>query len=212
MRIEIGGQEFILLYHKAVYWVSKKTLLIGDLHLGKIGHFRKEGIALPWQAADRNFVMLDNMLESYDAERIIFLGDLFHSSYNEEWELFASWRRSYADIEMLIVLGNHDILPGWLFWESNIRVFTDEYLEDGFVFTHRPAEEERMGQFVFAGHVHPVFLLKGKGRQALRLPCFMMTRGQMILPCFGTFTGGYEINHLKYDHVFVVSGREVLKV
>jgi uncharacterized protein len=212
MRIEIEGQEFILLHHKAAYWTGKKTLLIGDLHLGKIGHFRKEGIAVPKQAADRNFLMLDNMLGAFDVQRIIFLGDLFHSSYNEEWEQFAAWRRSYKDIEMLIVLGNHDILPGWLFRESNIRVFAGEYIEDNFLFTHHPVEHHNEKRFVFAAHIHPVFLLKGKGRQALRLPCFMMTGKQMVLPSFGVFTGGYEISNMKYDHVFVVSGTEVLKL
>lgn len=210
MKIEIEGQAFILSYHKAIYWVGKKTLIIGDLHLGKIGHFRKEGIAVPKQAADRNFVMLDNMLETYDVQRIIFLGDLFHSTYNEEWELFAAWRRRHMHIDMLIVLGNHDILPGWLFWESNIRVFTDEYVEDDFLFTHHPPEHPVEERFVFAAHIHPVLLLKGKGRQVLRLPCFMMSHKQMVLPCFGVFTGGFEINNLKHDRVFVVSGKEVL--
>jgi metallophosphoesterase superfamily enzyme len=51
MQIEIRDNHFDLLIQKAIFWQEKQTLLIGDLHLGKITHFRKEGIAIPQIAA-----------------------------------------------------------------------------------------------------------------------------------------------------------------
>lgn len=211
MKIEIQGHTFVLHAHKAVYWVEKKTLLIGDLHLGKVSHFRKEGFAIPVEAINTNFVKLDELLNEFDVERIIFLGDLFHSAYNTEWELFSFWRHSHAHINMLIVLGNHDILPAFLFEESNVRVFVEEYTEEDFVFAHHPSETSR-NAFLFAGHIHPVFTLRGKGRQSLRVPCFLQDTHQMILPCFGVFTGGYEINRMPHEFIYVISGKEVLRV
>ena len=92
MEIEIRGQHFQLLPQKAVYWREKNTLLISDLHLGKITHFRKEGIAVPSIAYHRNFSILDELIDTLHAERIIFLGDLFHHKRNKEWEVFESWR------------------------------------------------------------------------------------------------------------------------
>lgn len=211
MKIEIQGHTFILHYNKAAYWVEKKTLLIGDLHLGKISHFRKEGIAIPLEAINTNFTKLDELLNEFDVSRIIFLGDLFHSAYNTEWELFSFWRHSHQHISMLIVLGNHDILPPFLFEESNIKVYVESYTEDDFVFAHHPVEEAKHA-FLFAGHIHPVFTLRGKGRQSIRIPCFLQSVHQMILPCFGVFTGGYEINNMPHESIYVVSGKEVLKI
>jgi hypothetical protein len=71
MEIDINGNTFILLPQKAIFWRQEKTLLIGDLHLGKVMHFRKEGIAVPSSAAETNFAKLDELLNSNRTERII---------------------------------------------------------------------------------------------------------------------------------------------
>src|SRR5256885_6443915 len=41
---------------------------------------------------------------------------------------------------------------------------------------------------VLAGHVHPAVVLRGPGRDALRLPCFAVHAGFTLLPAFGLFT------------------------
>src|SRR6187549_1973507 len=102
MEININGNTFILLPQKAIFWKQEKTLLIGDLHLGKVMHFRKEGIAVPSAAAETNFARLDELLSSNRTERIIFLGDLFHNQYNSEWERFKKWRSDNPSVEMII--------------------------------------------------------------------------------------------------------------
>jgi hypothetical protein len=35
---------------------------------------------------------------------------------------------------------------------------------------------------VLAGHVHPVFILRGRARQRLRLPCFLIDEQVSLLP------------------------------
>lgn len=211
MQVEIRGHSFILHHYKAVYWVERRTLVVADLHLGKVSHFRKEGIAVPVAAINTNFVKLDELLDTFETQRMIFCGDLFHSSYNTEWELFSFWRQTHPHIEMLLVAGNHDILPAALFEQSGIRVYDEKYTEQDFAFAHHPAEEP--GEtYLFAGHIHPVFTLRGPGRQQLRLPCFVQGIHGMILPGFGVFTGGAEISPEEHDRVYVVSGKEVLKI
>src|SRR6187401_1961700 len=120
MEIEINGNTFKLLHQKAIYWKQEKTLLIGDLHLGKVTHFRREGIAVPTRAVENNFSRLNELLAAAETERIIFLGDLFHHQYNNEWERFATWRMQHPKIEMIVIPGNHDILPGHLFNGINV--------------------------------------------------------------------------------------------
>jgi len=203
MQIEIKDNQFVLLPQKAVFWKNEKTLLISDLHLGKVTHFRKEGIAIPSAAFDNNFKRLDELILTNNAYRIIFLGDLFHNRHNAEWELFAAWRTKYHSVEMIIVLGNHDILPQRLFDDNKISVHQDEYKIGNFVFAHHPKNIFPINTYTFCGHVHPVFCFRAKARQRLKLPCFVIDKEQAILPSFGVFTGGFELK-AKADRSFIV--------
>ena len=54
MQIEVHGESFVLYPQKAVFWPKHKILMIADLHLGKINHFRRSGIAVPTKANDKN--------------------------------------------------------------------------------------------------------------------------------------------------------------
>ena len=210
MEIEIRGNTFRLLHQKAVYWRNTKTLLIADLHLGKITHFRKAGIALPTAAYAKNFSKLDELIEQVRPERIIFLGDLFHSHVNNEWAVFGKWRLQYPGLELIIVPGNHDVLPAQLYKDIRIDVF-DDLIIDEFLFVHHPLEEVDENLFAFCGHVHPVYCLRSNAKQSIRLPCFVVDHDQMILPSFGVFTGGYEMNRMAGRQIMIVVAEEVIK-
>ncbi len=211
MEIEIAGHHFVLLPQKAVFWKEQKTLLIGDLHLGKITHFRKAGIAIPSVAQHYNFATLDTLVMTSNAERIIFLGDLFHHHYNSEWDSFALWRKKYPALKMVVVLGNHDILPMSLFNECNMCV-EDHLVENGFLFTHHPLDVIDSTIFVFCGHIHPVFCLRSAIKQSIKLPCFVKDEQQMVLPSFGVFTGGYEMNAQVGRQIYVIAEDKVIRV
>ena len=55
MNITIKKQVFMLHPFGSLYWKDKNILLISDLHLGKISHFRKNGLAIPNSAIPKNF-------------------------------------------------------------------------------------------------------------------------------------------------------------
>lgn len=209
MQVEIRNHHFRLLPGKAVFWEEERTLLISDLHLGKITHFRKAGFALPPAAAHHNFLKLDELISTQSPERIIFLGDLFHDLYNEEWEMFSLWRKQYP-IEMIIVMGNHDRIPTWMFQASGISVFEKDLLIGEFLFTHHPPESVPENMHVFCGHIHPVFSLRARGRQSLRLPIFVLDKQITILPSFGVFTGGYEIEPADGRNIYGIAGDKVI--
>ncbi|MEO5571144.1 MAG: ligase-associated DNA damage response endonuclease PdeM [Bacteroidia bacterium] len=212
MEIEIRNQHFKLLPQKAVFWKEAKTLLVSDLHLGKVTHFRKEGIAIPTAVFEDNFKRLDELILTNNIYRIIFLGDLFHNRLNSEWEVFAKWRNKYHSVEMIIVLGNHDILPLRLFDENKIIVYTDEFREGQFLFAHHPKTKFENDIYIFCGHIHPVFCLRAKGRQNIKLPCFVFDEMQAVLPSFGIFTGGYEMKLTEFRKIFLITDREIVSV
>lgn len=138
MRITIKDNTFQLFAQKAAYWVEQETLVIGDLHIGKVFHFRKAGIAVPAQAIQNNFDRLNELMELSAPQRVIFIGDLFHSDINKEWELFCDWRKKYKETDMQIVLGNHDLLPNDFCEQFNITVHQNPITIYPFTFSHHP--------------------------------------------------------------------------
>lgn len=210
MRIDIDQNQFYLLHQKAVFWKEKATLLIGDLHLGKITYFREAGIAAPSSAYENNFARLSELMVENNPVRIIFLGDLFHNRYNLEWERFVKWRKDHPRVEIKMILGNHDILPRYLFEENEIEVY-NEYREEKFQFVHQPVQSE-VDYFSFCGHIHPVYCLRSPAKQSIKLPCFVVDVNQMILPSFGIFTGGFEMESFNTRRIFVIAEDKVLPV
>ena len=200
-----------LLPSGAVYWENYKTLLIADVHLGKAGHFQKHGIPVSTHLALKDLDQLASILQTMHPRRIIFLGDLFHSSYNGEWDYMKSFIHKYP-VEYYLVRGNHDILSQEHYDQAGIKVIKDRLEEGPFCFVHEPVEEHNHDNFFFAGHLHPGIRMIGEGRQSLRLPCFFASENQMILPAFGSFTGLFILYPKERDCVFAIVDNQVVPV
>ncbi len=211
MDIELLGELITLFPQKALFWKREGILMLADLHLGKINHFRKSGIPVPHQANNRNLEILMDVIGQTRPERIVFLGDLFHSHYNPEWEVFGELVRHYTNISFELVLGNHDVMSERQYERKGIRVY-DELLIGRFLLTHHPLEEVPLNIYNLAGHIHPGVLLVGKGRQSVTLPCFHFGMHQALLPAFGMFTGLARIAPKKDDRVFVVAENKIMLV
>jgi DNA ligase-associated metallophosphoesterase len=208
MKIKINNETFILHCSGALFWEEKNTIIISDVHLGKVTHFRKHGIAIPQSAISENFRKITEVLDYFTPEKIIFLGDLFHSTKNAEWDLFENWVLD-NNHETYLITGNHDIIDETHY--RKIGVIVVEMLEiDHFFFTHHPTEKEN--SFNFSGHIHPGILLRGLGLQSLRLPCFFYKPNQMILPAFGEFTGKYFLKPNVEDIVYAIARNEVIQI
>ncbi|MGO1585069.1 MAG: ligase-associated DNA damage response endonuclease PdeM, partial [Mesonia sp.] len=99
MKVNLQQENFIFDPSGVAYWESKHILLIADVHLGKIAHFRKHGSAVPQKAILKNFEQLKKVVATYQPEKIYFLGDLFHSAYNSEFAYFKTWvQEQQADL------------------------------------------------------------------------------------------------------------------
>ncbi|SNY95373.1 ligase-associated DNA damage response endonuclease PdeM [Flagellimonas pacifica] len=206
--IIIQNQNFALHPLGGIFWEEKSMLLISDVHLGKVAHFRKFGAAVPRKAIHKNYILLDKIVADFNPFQICFLGDLFHSSLNKEWELFENWVAK-TPAEIVLISGNHDIISPHKFDQLGIPILQELILND-FLLTHHP--EEREGLFNFCGHIHPAIKLKGFGRQNLRLSCFFKSKKQLIFPAFGEFTGTYTLKPKKGDEVFAIVEDEVVKI
>lgn len=206
--LQINHQQFELHPAGVLYWREKDLLFVSDVHLGKVSHFRKYGAAIPREAIPGNFSLLDQCLDHYDPGTVYFLGDLFHSYLNSEWQLFESWVAK-TSAPLVLVAGNHDIISPLKYEALGIRV-VPEIIIDHFLFTHHP--EERAGYFSISGHVHPAIKLRGKGRQSLRLPCFYKNPHQLILPAFGSFTGMHAVEKANGHEIYAIADQQVIKI
>ncbi len=201
-----------MLPEKALTLMSHKILVLADLHFGKINHFRKSGIPVPSKANDQNSEFLIDLLNRVKPERVIFLGDLFHSHYNEEWEVVGQVLHHFSSCQFELVKGNHDIMSNLQYERHKIFVHEGALKIGPFVFTHEPLETTEDEYYNMAGHIHPGVHLLGKGRQSLTLPCFYFGKGQGIMPAFGSFTGLAKIAPKKDDQIFVIADGKILKI
>jgi DNA ligase-associated metallophosphoesterase len=216
INLKIGGEDLVLLPDKSLYWKRNDTLIIADAHFGKVSHFRNRGFAVSSAAADDNFERLEIILHTYNPQKFIFLGDVFHSDYNREWNrLVAITSRRWRKTEFILVPGNHDVLKPELYAEANINL-SDELLQiHSFTFSHHPlgdSDLEDVGINI-AGHLHPGVRLRGPAKQYTKLPCFYYQNGkQLILPAFGSFTGLCMIDARRNDRIFVVVDRALREI
>ncbi len=208
MKIAINNQNFILHQSGAAFWQEKKMLLISDVHLGKVTHFRKHGIGIPKEAIFENFNRLKSVLAIFDSEIIVFLGDLFHSKINTEWDFFVDWIKERSQ-KIILVEGNHDIISERYYTDLNIEIY-NELIIDDFLLTHHPTEKENL--FNFCGHIHPAIQLRGLGRQFLNLPCFFRKSNQLIFPAFGEFTGNSYMTPTENDKAYAITKEGVIEI
>ena len=204
--LELEGQHLQLHPSGALFWEDRSLLMLSDVHLGKITHFRKFGAAVPGRAIQENFILLRKLFEEFAPFQMVFLGDLFHSSFNTEWDLFEHWVKA-TPAELVLIAGNHDIISPLKFEALGIH-YAQEWEVGPFLLTHHP--EEREGKINICGHIHPAVVLKGQGRQSLRLPCFFHKPTQMILPALGTFTGSHALEMSSKDRAYVLAEGEVI--
>ncbi|RYZ34532.1 MAG: ligase-associated DNA damage response endonuclease PdeM [Sphingobacteriales bacterium] len=203
MQIELAGTTITLLPQKAMFLSEHSILIIADLHLGKAQHFRKAGIFMPAGGAAKDYQILNSLIEQYNPQQVWFLGDLFHSIHNSEWLQFEAFVQSWPDIAFTLIRGNHDILKKEYYQKIGITVEPHAIILNDLLFSHEPLEEVPEGRINIAGHIHPGCVVRGKGRQSYRLPCFHLNGPQLLMPAFGYLTG-LAIMDVKDAAVFAV--------
>jgi uncharacterized protein len=211
VKVVVAGEELLLRAEKAAYWPRRKTLFAADLHWGKTAAFLAGGIPVPQAGTAKDLERLAGVLSATGAERLVILGDLFHAKAGLAPHLLdevAAWRSQHQELDIILVRGNHDARsgdppPGWRF-----ECGAAPLLETPFAYCHYP--DALAGSYVLAGHLHPGIILRGRGRQALRLPCFHFGLSVGILPAFGSFTGTAEITLQEGDRTFAVAAEEIV--
>ncbi len=214
------GHSFGLSPQRFIFWEKEKAIILSDLHLGKTGHFRREGIAMPQQVYKEDLQRLFTILQQYKPDRLLIVGDMVHSKQNKELDWFCRWRNDFSQIDFTLIKGNHDILKDEWYHDNCINVSAELQI-DGLRFVHDDTNREdgltgdevaAVFQPTISGHIHPGILMKGIAKQSLRLPCFYFNQQQCFLPAFSHFTGNYLMKPQKGDDVFVMMGKDIYQL
>ncbi len=178
---DFAGQTLTALPSGALHWPAQGLLCVSDLHLGKSERMARRGGALlpPYDTA-ATLARLADDLDRSAARMVICLGDSFDdtaagAALDEACRLTLS--RLMAGRGWTWIAGNHD--PGPVDIGGAHRA---DVTLDGLTFRH--IAESRAAPEV-SGHYHPKARIGGSAR-----PCFLIDAARIILPAYGTYTGG----------------------
>jgi hypothetical protein len=188
MLVSFRGQELELDPAGALWWPAREMLVVADLHLEKGTAMARRGSLLPPYDTHATLDRLEALLERRRPKTVVSLGDGFHDRAGAQIlspDLHDRLAGIVRRTSWLWICGNHDpCLPLGLGGAMLRRLDFD-----GLVFVHAPDGVEA-GEI--AGHLHPKARPDSMRFRRSR-PCFVGDGTRLLLPAFGSYTGGLNV-------------------
>ncbi|MGA0235724.1 MAG: ligase-associated DNA damage response endonuclease PdeM [Alphaproteobacteria bacterium] len=196
-----NGAQLVAHVSGALLWPEKGALVVSDLHLEKGADFARTGTFLPPYDSDETLNRLDDLLTTTKARTLISLGDSFHSPSviaGLSDALLSRIQHLTNSVERFIwVTGNHDPeVPAHFGGEVH-----EDFALGALHFRHEASPLFALPGEV-SGHWHPKASIRGPNNRPLTRSCFIHDSTRLILPAFGTFTGGLNVAHPSIRSLF----------
>ena len=205
-RIRFAGEDLVHLAERAVLWPARSALMLSDVHFGKSATFRAHGIPVPEGESQTDLDRITQLVERYEADHLVIIGDFYHSGIalsSGLHEALASFCDS-LNAEIILVRGNHDKT------RHELLRMIDRLDWSTLELVHDPADATPQKPTI-AGHLHPLCRI-GRAGRASRLPCFLQTENLLVLPAFGTFTGGHIVKAKAGQTLYPIAKQTVFEV
>jgi len=186
-----AGHDFLATPEGALFWPSEGALLVADLHLEKASWFARFGQMLPPYDSIATLSALERDIERSGATRLYCLGDSFHDRFGCDRlpvDARALLTTLTSRVDWVWITGNHD--AGFI--DHCGGRIAEEVHRGGIVLRHEAIAQDPTPEM--SGHYHPKLRLRMKGRQVSRR-CFVASATKLILPAYGTLTGGLDAHH-----------------
>lgn len=186
LQFHFRGETLAARASGALFWPAHGVLVVSDLHLGKSERMaRRGGPMLPPYESAETIARLAEDISQTDPSTVVCLGDSFDDL--EAADALEDPTRDALDPLMagrrwIWIEGNHDPGPVGLGGEHR-----NAFVLGPLVFRHI-ATPATSGEI--SGHYHPKARLALRGRRLTR-PCFLVDGNRIILPAYGTYTGGF---------------------
>jgi hypothetical protein len=191
VRFSFSGHDLMALPQGALFWPSRRALIVADLHFEKASWFARLGQMLPPYDSIATLSDLTALVTATEAQEVWCLGDSFHDRHGCE-RLPARARELLTSLTAATrwtwITGNHDPV----FADHCGGEIVDEAEVDGLLLRHEADPAEPRPEL--SGHFHPKLRVTRRGRQVSRR-CFVATDRKLILPAFGSLTGGLDAAH-----------------
>ena len=211
LSLEFAGAALDLRGSRCLWWPAQRLLCVSDLHLGKSERIARRGGPLlpPFDGVD-TLARLSEEIAQLDPRLVVCLGDSFDDLAAAE--ALPDAERMRLDVAMagrdwIWIEGNHD--PGPV---SLSGTHLAELALDGLTFRHIAHPQSEPGEI--SGHYHPKVILHTRGK-TVRRAAFVHDRRRLMLPAFGTFTGGLNVRDsaicglMEPDAQVIMAGRSV---
>jgi uncharacterized protein len=190
--LHIAGERFMLCPSGVLLWPARRLMAVADLHLEKASNFAARGRMLPPYDTRETLARLALLLRRHAPAHLVLLGDSFHDpggAARMPSEDRAHLLRLLAPLAVTWVLGNHDpTAPAGLPGEA-----VDALILGPAQFRHiGGAPLPRHGAVEISGHFHPKASLDTRAGRVTR-PCFLTDPQRVVLPAFGSLTGGLDV-------------------
>ena len=194
-----------------------RILVVSDLHIGIEHEFRRSGINLLSQT-DRMLSRLEKLIRIAKAGKLIVIGDVKHkvpgTSWQEEREIPAFFRKLAGMVRVEIVPGNHDdgianLVP------REVKVHPSEGFLEGCVYLSHghswPSESVLKAEHVIIGHTQPQVEIRDSLGYRWADPVWVKAnipgkslakrykresgdKNLIVIPAFNEFAGGMPVN------------------
>jgi DNA ligase-associated metallophosphoesterase len=193
----LNGERLVPDVSGALWWPAQCTLVVADLHFEKATSFAARRMLLPPYDTRATLMRLRDVMRRYSPNRVICLGDSFHSVHGPS-SLHDDDRRMIEALagtcEWTWVLGNHDpALPN-----EFPGACTDALTIGALTLRHLPTPGRVSGEVI--GHFHPKASVSVRGRNVTRR-CFLTDGYRLVLPAFGSLAGGLNALDPAYETV-----------
>ncbi|MEM9248604.1 MAG: ligase-associated DNA damage response endonuclease PdeM [Pseudomonadota bacterium] len=180
----LGAAHLVALPEKALWWADAGLLVVSDMHLGKAERMaRRSGSLVPPYETRETIARLEDLIGRWAPAHVLCLGDSFDDTIAMRAlpeEVTLSLTHLMAGRRWTWILGNHD--PGPVDMGGTC---TRDIAIDGLAFRH--IADPAVSTAEVSGHYHPKARIRGARR-----PAFITDGTRLILPAFGTYTGGLD--------------------
>lgn len=190
----------LALFHQIERWLA-----VADLHFGYELSQRAAGRLVPLWGMTSIEQRLGDLLQDYQPNRLIIVGDLVHdgASLSAAQRLLARLR---DHCEVVVLAGNHDRHV------ANVIQFGARWETPSFVFQHGDGQLEKSGRIQIIGHHHPAASVTDGAGLRLKFPAFVQEEHRWILPAFSPWAGGVAWPDDGQSRIWLCSPRRVLRV
>ena len=190
----------LALFHRTERWLA-----VADVHFGYELSQRAAGALFPMWGMDSVEARLLALIGDYAPERLVIAGDFVHDRTARE-PARDLLKRLRTQCEVVLVAGNHDRRA---FAAEEMRA---DWTTDGFCFHHGDNMPPTVsgGQRLVIGHHHPAGMLRDGAGVSIKLPAFVQTEREWVLPAFSPWAAGGSGRFGRSARLWLCSPKRIL--